>query len=803
MKRWWADPQESVSALNVVDDSDVVNGVGVALLGYHGLIQKVFKPLASETLVDIQTVRNALNDIDLEPVAKALGNATKTVMGDASERYGILLADDVHKRAVSATERLLSTWTNTGMPWPQAIEKAAEVHGVPIERLGRYAHAMKAPNITAQVRADYADRELMTYASEFGKREAIIDSALIEKQQRKEFKEEDHPRNPNGEFRTKDAEVISINEKQKKLDKINRINRINQINRRNLNNAARIISEKKKEVAQKLSDAENSSKKTLEQKFQEKKFSERKFNNKFAGKQFSPRQFGDGNPTAADFKDVKNIHKWDSTVYIVLHSKNFETIKHNLAGKFFIGQLDPDGVTAISENGIEEYIDNWGGNKGVQAGYEQLRDDNQFIFRTNWCPVDRDSMVGFSGRSRAMRNIDYDTESATIVPRAQFETKQGGQAYLNLGPKSDVIVPTYLINWVNSDYASFSKNALSGQNLNNFNDEHPRSEDGRFKDKNAIDQHKLDKIKRIERINRINQINNKNRANQMKMLVERQKAIQSKQEQIKQELFGERKFKERKFKERSGNRRFQAKQWNKNNIPFGKIDLADKFVLIEPINSTHKLTDTDYVARKLKDDRWFMQLGLMPFMPSDSLYEQLPVDVPVSMRKSGVETLIHDFDLFQSSRILSDYSDRQIFITDGRGVKLQFDDPEDAIDAALDEFLASREQLSLDPDLVYEFGAEQSPMLNDTYYGFMNVYESNESFQILLGNKEEFDALQEGKAKIEHLPFNNLYDLADQSLDNGKEMDMESFLQQEMLGGKRSNVASNPPIEAYVIRMNK
>jgi hypothetical protein len=142
VNRWWANRQDSVAALNVVDDSDVVNGVGVAVLGYHGLAKSLLEPLSRETLVDVHKVRETLAGVDLEPVAKALGEATKPVMGDASKKYGELLAEAIHKRAVDATERMLQTWTNTGMPWPNAIERAAEVHGVPLERLGRYAHVM-------------------------------------------------------------------------------------------------------------------------------------------------------------------------------------------------------------------------------------------------------------------------------------------------------------------------------------------------------------------------------------------------------------------------------------------------------------------------------------------------------------------------------------------------------------------------------------------------------------------------------------------------------------------------------------
>jgi len=200
MNRWWADSQSSRDALALVDDSDVVNGVGVAVLGYHGLVQNVLKPLANSTLIDVHHVHEVLSGVDLEPISKALGNATKPVMGDASKKYGELLAEAIHKQAVEATERLITTWTNGGMPWPNAIERAAEVHGVPLDRLGKYATVMKSATVQPIVREDYADRELMNYASTLGNREALMTDELISKQN---FNEREHPRGEGGRFTDK------------------------------------------------------------------------------------------------------------------------------------------------------------------------------------------------------------------------------------------------------------------------------------------------------------------------------------------------------------------------------------------------------------------------------------------------------------------------------------------------------------------------------------------------------------------------------------------------------------------------
>ena len=208
--------------LGVVDDSDVRMGVGTAFLGYHGVSQAALMPLASKTLVDAHEVFTALSGLDLTPVASAISKAIEPVLDDAAERYGRLLAEEIHKRATAATERLLITWTSTGMPMPQAVEKAAEVHGVPLERLGRYAHQMKAV-VQPLVRQDAADRVLMEYASELGASEATSGvSKSLSGEELAEFNE-DHPRGKNGRFSDKATESSSPDARAARLARRNRL----------------------------------------------------------------------------------------------------------------------------------------------------------------------------------------------------------------------------------------------------------------------------------------------------------------------------------------------------------------------------------------------------------------------------------------------------------------------------------------------------------------------------------------------------------------------------------------------------
>jgi hypothetical protein len=203
MNRWWTDPQIARSTLERVDSSDPVQGVGTAVLGYHGLAEGVLQPLTHRTLLDVEGVSKALDGLDIAPVAKALANATRPVVGDAAEKYGELLAQDLHKQAVESTGRLILNLVSTGMAWPTAIDRAASVHGVPVDRLGKAGSALRAPALAKIAQADIADRALMEYAAHVGKREYTPDVVSKASQQRERFREEDVNRDALGRFADK------------------------------------------------------------------------------------------------------------------------------------------------------------------------------------------------------------------------------------------------------------------------------------------------------------------------------------------------------------------------------------------------------------------------------------------------------------------------------------------------------------------------------------------------------------------------------------------------------------------------
>jgi len=210
VSRWWTEEVASRAALARVDDSDVVQGVGTAVLGYHGLAYEQLRPLAARTLVDIDQVQKALGEVDLEPVAKALAEATRSVMGESADRYGQVLAEDMHERSITNTSQLITNLASSGLPWPQAIQRAADLHGVPIDRLGTALQAMKAPVLNPMAQIDMADRVLMEYASHRGKRENTVRDISKAKARAQEFEEEEHPRAADGKFTHKAREQASL-----------------------------------------------------------------------------------------------------------------------------------------------------------------------------------------------------------------------------------------------------------------------------------------------------------------------------------------------------------------------------------------------------------------------------------------------------------------------------------------------------------------------------------------------------------------------------------------------------------------
>lgn len=203
MIRWWDAPDTALAVLARVDDSDVAQGVGTAVLGYHALAKALVADLPGSTLVDPALVWSRLDGLDLEPVAKALASATAPLMGTASGRYGELLAEDLHEQSRAGLETLMAQMGATGLPMPMVLERAVEVVGVPPRHMGAYAKIAKERVVPAVVKADAADRALMLYAAHLGAREATGPVPEDEMSKAVAFKEAEHPRDGEGQFATK------------------------------------------------------------------------------------------------------------------------------------------------------------------------------------------------------------------------------------------------------------------------------------------------------------------------------------------------------------------------------------------------------------------------------------------------------------------------------------------------------------------------------------------------------------------------------------------------------------------------
>lgn len=509
MNRWWASPETSTVVLKSVDDSDVINGVGVAVLGYHGLAMGVLKPLVSQTLVDTYTVRKALSEIDLEPIAKALSEATKPVMGAASERYGKLLADAIHEKATDSTERLLHTWTNNGMPWPNAIERAAEVHGVPIERLGRYATVMKSATVNPHIRADYADRELMTYASIIGNREASISPELISKQNN-EF-EELHPRAENGQFTNK-AEVLDLRAKLNKLKKFKTAREIGSQVKRGTFDFAKPQTSNQKRVK-------------VEPKTQtmQTETAGASFRTNFKTPNFKKPNFKIDPKT--EYPSVATLFI-NGDVYIPVNESLVSDFKKQgnqfVAGDVVDMSLDrlQNELLALGTNGFKDYV--------AERGLKNIMDERTVLLRCSYTPVYKNRASIMTNDSGFPHTDDF--MESFIVPKAHFRLVTGKpeprslmslinngkyKMYANgIDEEDDFIVNTgdfdvYDIQLLNDDpdlwEEDISKN-LSEEELREFNQEHPRAVNGQFTNKNVSDlKAKMDKRNKIARQREIGQ----------------------------------------------------------------------------------------------------------------------------------------------------------------------------------------------------------------------------------------------------------------------------------------------------------
>jgi hypothetical protein len=706
-------------------------------------------------------------------------------MGDASEKYGQLLAEAIHKRAVDSTERLLLSWTGTGMPWPQAIEKAAEVHGVPIERLGRYAHVMKTVGINPLVRADYADRELMAYAAHIGQLESTTDTTLIEKQQKAKFNEADHPRHPNGEFREKDATVSQISEKAKRLERFNRLNNLNNMNRANLanikNKAISVRELPKEELKQAtLKDVQIKSERIANPKLRMETL-------KNALAPSIPKE-----PSESDFPDEGEIHKWSEDVYIPIGKEVLEEINIDRNGKFFAGQLK-HVLEAVSFAHLHEFI---GTNFG---GIAEFNKQGMTLMKSTETPVIKSTMDNITGSH--YEDVNKDTDYAEVSKKSKF-VMQKGLNFVDIADPKDRYSDTEpfqvtFISLDNGEYKEFSKN-LQGRDLQQFNEDHPRSLDGRFADKPDVIDLKQQRLERFNRLNNLNNLNTQNRAIQMKRLVESQKEVQNKVEIAREQL------KERPIaRERIKSESIRSEALSDNNPPpKTDIELNNKWAMVFGFDAPKIDENPEIAIDKIRDN----------LIDSDSLsqtksnpnnliavrpFVNNALDNPegiVSPEPNGFDRLVSYVDSYRTEK---GWSGEEVdYAKDNAGNKLLVE--EDTEMSEVIDLLPNRKLNS-------NYSIWQPQMFNKPNTNLFEIawvaHPKEDDVQVLLGTEEEFKALKNGNATITKVDdVYSLMDLVTGSNTDGKKEEIHDAFERATEVGEAS-VGTNPPVSAYTIKI--
>lgn len=755
MSRWWANPDSSEVVLKSVDDSDVVNGVGTALLGYHGLAMGILKPLATQTLVDQKIVREALDGLDLAPIAKALSNATRPIMGDSSDRYGQLLAEDIHKRASEATERLLTTWTATGMAWPNAVERASEVHGVPIERLGRYANVMKSASVSPLVRADYADRALMDYASAVGNRESQTNNELIAKQDR-EFNAEDHPRNPNGQFKNKSA----IN--QSKLDKLNKLNALNDSQR--LRQVAPEQNKDSKNIFAQVASVTNifarSDKKTNQK-------ASNRASNRISNRINVKRDLDSFMRFGGSVDEPMGPGPFPSVLvpselHIALHKEDLKAIRDG-NGFFVAGRLGKP-LYAFSRDDLKDF------SEIVVPNIQELTEE-YVLLRTNYTPIiytgeDQPYRGRLLQNKEIAQNARFRLDEADTVGTFQIGRTDFNLPLTNMQLDNDSdFDEQYVSNHDNlSSYEkwTFGKN-LAGAELNEFNQEHPRDSIGRFAGKNAS-QVKLDRLNKLNQVNRLREIGTQERQADTKKLSDvknvfaQDNNVFAAKEQVKaSERISNR------ASNRIANRIYPMVQSN-NPLDFNQL----LGVLVNPDSPDSDVTNDYHLSSVLTDSKNY---PLAPMLGSEDIKDP-----------SIIYSLILDFDT------------ANVFEQKDKGPqpipfdKNAYNSPTSAMETALSQVKNKTAQEPIYDGLIYQLEA----VPQGEFYALQWVPYPEDPYEIIIGSESDFEALASGDAKIEKLEdVSRLADLLAKRKDENLSELYELGLQER---------ASNPAVDAYVIK---
>jgi hypothetical protein len=221
------------------------------------------------------------------------------------------------------------------------------------------------------------------------------------------------------------------------------------------------------------------------------------------------------------------------------------------------------------------------------------------------------------------------------------------------------------------------------------------------------------------------------------------------------------------------------------------------------MESTKKATDLNYWKDKIPDEVGNAVESNDTDSPrpfnNPSLFAE---NTPNSLQVLALEKIIEDADEFHvrhGGRAIKDY------LTEN-GKKKYFDLADEG-DGLGELFKHSPNNLSDDAYVwqpVIEDRIDNYGGPTDEISFAWEAHPREDDIQILLGSKEEFEALKNGNATINQIEgVNSLADLLMKSINNGYTSEAEDIFSDLFNLGVRTNVGTNPPVSAYTIKIGQ
>jgi hypothetical protein len=504
MKRWWADPAVTRDIITSVDDRDPQQAMATAVLAAHSLQREALAPLTGQTLVDAAAVTRVLVEADLSPVADAVARVSRSSMGEAADEYGRLVAEDWRQQSVQSAQDVLARWVGQGMAWPTAVQRLSGVVGVPVRDLGRTVEQLKAP-MPDLVATDHGDRALLAYASRIAARQPEPVGKNLRGAELFNFNR-NHPRDQEGRFSEK-SEVSPggrLERLARRKRRRRRLQRRDRVQARNASAAATLQSEavdvfgssrqRTQDRAREARPVDYSATRTFERKF------ERKFDRKAGRARVVESQVSEMLPNVAPTSAMR----LDTQAFIVIDRSEADALILSNTQTFNVKGLrnliGSGAITAYSYDVIQGEL-----LQGMRDIESPVVIEFNTVAATDAGP---DSFDLADDAEYKIQDSVYSqvtgTDSPYQVMDSPFRTRGAGSPAFSGRPEA--IVPMISVGLANEGafqrqgadlpmdrqdrinrYNRFGdmEKALTGAELTEFNENHPRDEDGRFADKPA------------------------------------------------------------------------------------------------------------------------------------------------------------------------------------------------------------------------------------------------------------------------------------------------------------------------------